>query len=89
MAMELNDEDKSLIRSSLSTEEKILNLGLRKWGTKLKEFEEEHSMSSEEFLKKFNNGELGDDKKWFNWLFAYKAYIKVRNKLGLIRKISL
>ncbi len=33
MVAELNEEARSLIRSSLIMEESILDLGLRKWGT--------------------------------------------------------
>lgn len=89
MTPELNEEAKSLIRSSLTMEEKILNLGLHKWKIKLTEFEKEHNMSTEEFINKFNKGELGDDKIWFKWLFAFKAYAHIENKLRLIKKISL
>lgn len=89
MTSELNEEAKSLIRSSLTMEEKILNLGLNKWKTKLIEFERENNMSTEEFFDKFNKGELGDDKKWFKWLFAFKAYVHIENKLRQIKKISL
>jgi len=72
--LKLNKETKSLIKSSLNIEENILNLGLDKWQSKLKEFEKEHKISTEKFVNKFNKGELGDDKKWFEWIFAYKAY---------------
>lgn len=30
-------------------------------------FEKEYSMSSKDFLNKFEKGELGDERKWFNW----------------------
>lgn len=89
METELNEEAKSLIRSSLSMEAKILELGLLKWKTKLKNLESQYEMSSEEFIDKFNKGELGDDKIWFEWMFAYKAYSNVKSKLQLIRKINL
>ena len=55
--IKFNEETKSLIKSSLNIEENILNLGLDKWKNKLKEFEKEHKISTEEFVKKFNNGE--------------------------------
>lgn len=89
MVTKLNEEAKSLIKASLSMEENMLKLGLHKWGTKLKNFEKKHGISSEEFVDKFNKGELGDEKIWFEWMFAYKAYSNIRNKLQLISKISL
>lgn len=87
--LKLNEETKSLIRSSLNIEENILNLGLSKWKSRLKEFEKEHKISTETFVNKFNKGELGDDKKWFEWIFAYKAYNHVREKLNLVKGITL
>lgn len=71
--LKLNKEAKSLIKSSLNIEQNILSLGLNKWENKLKEFEKEHKLSTEKFVSKFNKGELGDEKKWFEWLFAYKS----------------
>ncbi len=87
--LKLNEEAKSLIKFSLNIEENILNLGLDKWENKLKEFEKEHKISTETFVKKFNNGQLGDDKKWFEWVFAYKAYNHVKEKLNIVKGITL
>ena len=87
--LKLNKETKSLIKSSLNIEENILNLGLNKWKNKLKEFEKEHKISSETFVNKFNEGKLGDDKKWFEWMFAYKAYNHVKEKLNLVKGITI
>ena len=87
--LKLNEETKSLIRSSLNIEENILNLGLNKWKSKLKEFEKEHNISTETFVNKFNKGELGDDKKWFKWIFAYKAYNNAKEKLSIMKGITI
>ncbi len=87
--LRLNEETKSLIKSSLNIEENILNLGLNKWKNKLKEFEKEHKISTEKFIGKFNKGEMGDDKKWFEWVFAYKAYNHVKEKLDLVKGIAI
>ena len=87
--LKLNEETKSLIKSSLNIEENILNLGLSKWKGKLREFEKEHKIPTEKFVNKFNKGELGDDKKWFEWIFAYKAYNHVKEKLELVKGITI
>ena len=87
--LKLNEETKSLIKSSLNIEENILNLGLEKWKGKLKEFEKEHKISTEKFIGKFHKGKMGDDKKWFEWVFAYKAYNHIKEKLNLMKGISI
>ena len=88
-AIKLNDETKSLIKSGLSIEENILNLGLNKWKKKLKDFEREHNISTEKFVIKFNKGELGDDKKWFEWIFAYKSCKHIKDKLEIVKGITI
>ena len=87
--LKLNDKTKTLIKSSLNIEQNILDLGLNKWKYKLKEFEKENKISTEEFVSKFAKGKLGDDKKWFEWLFAYKAYNHIKNKLNLVKGIDI
>ena len=87
--LKLTKEIKSMIRSSLDKEENILNLGLDKWENKLKEFEKENKISTESFVKRFNSGKLGDDKKWFEWIFAYKAYNHIKEKLNLMKGITI
>ena len=87
--LKLTKAKKSLIKSSLNKEENILNLGLSKWKNKLKEFEKVNKISTETFVKKFNSGQLGDDKRWFEWVFAYKAYNHIKEKLNLMKGITL
>jgi hypothetical protein len=87
--LKLTKETKSLIKSGLNKEENLLNLGLSRWKGKLREFEKENKLSTDSFVKKFNNGELGDDKKWFEWAFAYKAYKHAKEKLNLLKGIAL
>ena len=87
--LKLTKEIKSMIRSSLDKEENILNLGLDKWENKLKEFEKENKISTESFVKRFNSGKLGDDKKWFEWIFAYKAHNHAKEKLSIVKGIVL
>jgi hypothetical protein len=52
-------------------------------------FEKKYGMSSHKFFKEFNSGKLGDDEKWFDWLFSYKAYHHAKEKLELVKKIKL
>lgn len=87
--VKLNSEAKSLIKSSLNIGENILILGLNKWENKLKTLEKQHKLSTEKFMNKFNKGELGDDKAWFEWVFAYKAHSHIKEKLELMKGIAI
>ena len=71
----------SLIKNALIFENRIFCLALPTYAQRLKEFEMNHDMNSDEFFEKFQNGELGDDQEWFDWLFEYKAYKHLQERL--------
>lgn len=85
----LKKEAIDMIKSGLEIEKNILKLSLVKYQKQLREFEKKHSLSSEEFFKKFKKGELGDNGEWFDWLFAFKVIKHVKQKLSYIKEISL
>ena len=71
----------SLIKNALLFEKRIFFLALPTYAERLKVFEANHNMNSDEFFEKFQNGELGDDQEWFDWLFEYKAYRHLKEQL--------
>jgi len=56
---------------------------------RLKSFEKTHKMKSVAFSKAFYAGKLGDDAKWFDWLFVYEAYNKIIKQKKIIKGLSL
>ena len=44
-------------------------------------------MKTKSFIEKFNSGELGDDSEWFDWLFAFKAYQHIKDRINRIASI--
>ena len=79
--------DDTIIRNALLFEKDLFCLGLQSYAGRLKEFEEKHGMSSQEFYKKFQEGELGDNPEWFDWLFEYKAYRHLKERLEAVERI--
>jgi len=77
-----------LVKSGLEVERSILKLSLEEYRNQLKAFEKRHRMSSRTFIKKFESGALGDEGKWFDWLFAYKAYNHAKDRLNIFREIK-
>lgn len=53
---------------------------LRRYEKKLGRFEEQYEMDTEEFIQKFESGELGDDEEWFNWKFVYEAHQRLMER---------
>jgi len=78
-----------VVKSGLAIEENILKISLEEYKKDLETFERKYKMSSEIFIQKFESGDLGDDAKWFDFLFAYRAYEHVRKKLKLIEEIPI
>jgi len=76
--IKIREEAIPIVKSGLAIEENILRISLDEYKKDLATFEKRHKMSSEEFIQKFESGDLGDDAEWFDFLFAYRAYEHVR-----------
>ena len=87
--IKIQEEAMAIVKSGLAIEENILKMSLEEYRKDLKTFERKYKMSSEEFIQKFESGDLGDDAKWFDFLFAYRAYEHVRKKLKLVEEIHI
>ena len=79
----------SIINEGLNLKKIALTHSLRNYQSELKAFEERYKMKSKVFVKKFENGILGDEAIWFEWLFIYKAIQKTEEKLKLLKTIKL
>ncbi len=88
-SISLLEEAIPIVKTGLLIEENVLSLSLNKYQKELENFEEKHQMSTDEFTKRFNTGELGDDGIWFDWLFACKAITHVSEKLRLLQGITI
>ncbi|HEX9708791.1 MAG TPA: hypothetical protein VGB42_02305 [Candidatus Thermoplasmatota archaeon] len=51
---------------------------------RLAEFERRHGFSSADFERRFESGELGDDREWFDWLAEVEAARALRAKLAAL-----
>ena len=85
----IKEEAIPIVKSGLAIEENILKISLDEYKKDLETFEREYKMSSAVFIQKFESGDLGDDAKWFDFLFAYRAYEHVKKKLKLIEEIPI
>jgi len=79
----------SIINEGLNLKKIALKHSLRKYQSELEVFERKYKMKSKVFVKKFENGILGDEASWFEWLFIYKAMRKTEEKLKLLETIKL
>jgi hypothetical protein len=57
----------SSLQESISIGKEVLQRKLSVYQKKIAELEKAKDMDTEIFKKKFNSGELGDDKEWIEW----------------------
>ncbi len=88
ISLKIPEEAVKLIKETFEREKNILTRKLQFYEKELKSFEKEHNMSSREFEEKFNRGELGDDKVWFEWLFALKVYGYIKKRLAALEGVE-
>ena len=82
--IQIKEEALPILKSSIALKEKLLKAKSKNYRKRLNQFEEKHSMKSDDFITTFNGGTLGDDAEWFDWLFVYEAYNIVRDKEKLV-----
>ena len=64
---------KSLVRSAVENELKVIRFGIAKTKKKLEELEKKLGMDSGDFYKKFNEGTMGDDLEYIRWAGEYET----------------
>jgi hypothetical protein len=54
---------------------------LMELAVELRGFEQQYRMTSEEFYRKFNAGEIGDDIDFFDWNATHRMYLRLRKSI--------
>lgn len=84
--MTLKPEALPIIRSGLDMKRRSLEIGIKRYRSRLTDFETRFAMTSHDFDRRFNNGELGDDDAWFEWEYVLDAYRETVRQLELIHQ---
>lgn len=87
--MALSEKTRDLVKSGLNLKKRVLKLNLEEYRNRLSEFESRHKMSTRQFLRKFNSGQLGDEQYLFDWLFAQQACKELSEKINLLKQVKL
>ncbi len=67
-------EVKDAVAFALRTESEQARSRRTRYETLCRTFEQKYNLSSDEFLSRFESGELGDDVYTFDWYAAKKAF---------------
>ena len=80
----LNENEEVFIKETLKKlieqEIDMLEKEKEEYKREMVKFEEIYSLKSEEFIKKFNNGEMGDDLDFFEWYASVDSYNRVEKR---------
>lgn len=75
---------KQVIIESLKREEDICKIAIQHLKKDCKKFERKYNISTNEFIKKFDQGEIGDNEDFFKWYTiasAIKDWTNKKNEL--------
>jgi hypothetical protein len=76
-----------VLSSALERELKILKAKLAGFEKEMQKFEARYKLSSKEFYKKFENGELGDDESYFAWWAAVQAHKSIKIRIETLQEL--
>ena len=71
----------SSLQESINIGKEVLQRKLSAYQKKILEFEKAKDMDNETFKKKFNSGELGDDKEWIEWEYFANVVSLLQKKI--------
>ncbi len=71
----------SSVQESLAIGKQILEGKLNSYTRRLQQFETKMNMDTQTFITRFENGELGDDKEWFEWDYVANVVRGLQKKL--------
>lgn len=75
------------LSSAIERELKILKAKLAGFEEEMQKFELKHKLSSKEFYKKFESGELGDDESYFTWWAAVHAHENIKTRIETLQEL--
>lgn len=82
------DEIKPVVSDALKKETDFAHTRLVRFEKECSTFEKQYSMDSEQFISRFESGELGDDLHWFDWYAAFRGKMLWGKKYDILRGIS-
>jgi len=75
------EELKTVVKSALENEVKLITIGLKKTMEGIRNYEDKFKMDSETFYKKYSSGEAGDDMEYIRWAGEIETLKKLERNL--------
>ncbi|MFQ6054461.1 MAG: hypothetical protein ACE5KE_07405 [Methanosarcinales archaeon] len=87
MVLTIEEEFVPIIMESLRRETALIEVKINLVKDEILDFEKKYNISSEEFLKKFESGELGDAQDFFEWWGLIRGLKKLKERMQQARKV--
>ncbi len=87
VTIEVSKADLFSVRSVFSTESNLLDIRIKKYEKRLAAYEKKCGMKTRAFVKRFEDGELGDDEIWFHWSSDFETLKLLENKKQTIDRM--
>ncbi|MDM8548786.1 hypothetical protein QUF72_01860 [Desulfobacterales bacterium HSG2] len=68
-----HEEIRPVINEALKRQADFAHTRFAGFEKECRAYETKYGMGSEEFLRRFESGELGDDPHWFDWYAAFRG----------------
>ena len=88
MNITISDDVVPIIRDSIHREIILLESKINLVKSEMKQLEEKYHISSSEFLKKFDNGDLGDSQDYFEWWGLIKGLKTLEERLKKAKAVN-
>ena len=76
-----------LVEAALANEVRLLEVGIRRTERRLREFETAHQMTTKDFLRRFDNDELGETLEFAEWIGEYRLLQRLNEKTEALRGV--
>jgi hypothetical protein len=76
-----------LVEAALNNELRIIQAGIDRTEQRLKAFESQYGLSSQEFLQRYENDEFDETLELAEWVGEYRLLERLREKAETLREI--
>lgn len=76
-----------LIMRDIEIKKRVISTKIGEYREELGSFEQRHDLPSNEFLQKFQRGELGDELDWIRWEFLCGKVERLQNRLDALQRV--
>jgi hypothetical protein len=75
------------VEAALQNEQQLLQAGIRRTEQRLRDFEKQYGLSSEQFFRRYENDEFDETLDFIEWVGEYRLLESMRAELDILQEI--